>query len=292
MTTVACIPAFNEEGVIGDLIKNTLSYVDSVVVCDDGSSDNTSVEAKEFGALVIKHNENKGKGAALRTLFEHVRRSNAEIVVTIDGDGQFLPNEIKKLIKPIQDNLADVVVGYRFDDVDEIHSYRKFGNKILDNATNIVTKLTIRDTQSGFRAYSKKAIEQIEFSNDGFTADSEILINAAEHGLRISEEKITVIYDTGHRTSTKNPVSHAGGVLGSLIEIILVKHPLKYLGIPGILVVLLGLGFLSNTISIYNETLELPISFALVSIAILTLGILLLLSSGILFAINRSVFHK
>ena len=292
MTTVACIPAFNEEGVIGDLIKNTLSYVDSVVVCDDGSSDNTSVEAKEFGALVIKHNENKGKGAALRTLFEHVRRSNAEIVVTIDGDGQFLPNEIKKLIKPIQDNLADVVVGYRFDDGDEMPSYRKFGNKILDHATNIVTHLPIRDTQSGFRAYSKKAIEQIEFSNDGFTADSEILINAAEHGLRISEEKITVIYDTGHRTSTKNPVSHAGGVLGSLIEIILVKHPLKYLGIPGILVVLLGLGFLSNTISIYNETLELPISFALVSIAILTLGILLLLSSGILFAINRSVFHK
>jgi len=292
MTTVACIPAFNEEGVIGDLIKNTLSYVDSVVVCDDGSSDNTSVEAKEFGALVIKHNENKGKGAALRTLFEHVRHSNAEIVVTIDGDGQFLPNEIKKLIKPIQDNLADVVVGYRFDDGDEMPSYRKFGNKILDHATNIVTNLPIRDTQSGFRAYSKKAIEQIEFSNDGFTADSEILINAAEHGLRISEEKITVIYDTGHRTSTKNPVSHAGGVLGSLIEIILVKHPLKYLGIPGILVVLLGLGFLSNTISIYNETLELPISFALVSIAILTLGILLLLSSGILFAINRSVFHK
>ena len=292
MTTVACIPAFNEEGVIGDLIKNTLSYVDSVVVCDDGSSDNTSVEAKEFGALVIKHNENKGKGAALRTLFEHVRRSNAEIVVTIDGDGQFLPNEIKKLIKPIQDNLADVVVGYRFDDGDEMPSYRKFGNKILDHATNIVTNLPIRDTQSGFRAYSKKAIEQIEFSNDGFTADSEILINAAEHGLRISEEKITVIYDTGHRKSTKNPVSHAGGVLGSLIEIILVKHPLKYLGIPGILVVLLGLGFLSNTISIYNETLELPISFALVSIAILTLGILLLLSSGILFAINRSVFHK
>jgi len=292
MTTVACIPAFNEEGVIGDMIKDTLSFVDSVVVCDDGSSDNTSLEAKEFGALVIKHNENRGKGAALRTLFDHVKHSNAEIVVTIDGDGQFLPNEIKKLIKPIQENLADVVVGYRFDDSDEMPSYRKFGNKILDHATNIVTNLPIRDTQSGFRAYSKKAIEQIEFSNDGFTADSEILINAAERGLRISEEKITVIYDTGHKTSTKNPVSHAGGVLGSLIEIILVKHPLKYLGIPGILVVLLGLGFLSNTISIYNETLELPISFALISIAVLTLGILLLLSSGILFAINRSVFHK
>ena len=292
MTTVACIPAFNEEGVIGDMIKNTLSFVDSVVVCDDGSSDNTSFEAEDNGAFVIKHGENKGKGAALKTLFEHVRHSNADIIVTIDGDGQFLPNEIKKLVKPIQSNLADIVVGYRFDDSDEMPSYRKFGNKILDHATNIVTNLPIRDTQSGFRAYSKNAIDLIDFSNDGFTADSEILINASEHGLRISEEKITVIYDTGHRTSTKNPVSHAGGVLGSLIEMILVRHPLQYLGIPGIIVIMIGLGFLSTTISIYNETQLLPISFSLVTIAILTLGVLLLLSSGILFAINRSVFHK
>ena len=95
-------------------------------------------------------------------------------------------------------------------------------NSSTDTA-NIITDLPIRDTQSGFRAYSKKAIDLIEFSNDGFTADSEILISASENGLRISEEKITVIYDTGHKTSTKNPVSHAGGVLGSLIELISLK---------------------------------------------------------------------
>ena len=287
MTTVACIPAFNEEGVIGNLIKKTLSYVDSVVVCDDGSSDNTIKEAEKSGAFVLKHGENKGKGA-----FDHVRHSEFDIIVTIDGDGQFLPNEIKKLTKPIQEKSADIVVGYRFDDSTEMPSYRKFGNKILDHATNIVTNLPIRDTQSGFRAYSKKAIDSIEFSNDGFTADSEILISASENGLRISEEKITVIYDTGHKTSTKNPVSHAGGVLGSLIEIILVRHPLKYLGLPGIASILVGLGFLSYTFTVYNETLLLPISLALISFTTLTLGFLLVLSSGILFSINRSVFHK
>ena len=292
MSTLVCIPAFNEEGVIGDLIKETLSFVDSVVVCDDGSSDNTIKEAEKSGAFVLKHGENKGKGAALKTLFEHVKHSEFDIIVTIDGDGQFLPNEIKKLTKPIQEKSADIVVGYRFDDSTEMPSYRKFGNKILDHATNIVTNLPIRDTQSGFRAYSKKAIDSIEFSNDGFTADSEILISASENGLRISEEKITVIYDTGYKTSTKNPVSHAGGVLGSLIEIILVRHPLKYLGLPGIALILLGLGFLSYTFTIYNETLLLPISLALISFTTLTLGFLLVLSSGILFSINRSVFHK
>ena len=203
-----------------------------------------------------------------------------------------MPEEIKKLTKPIIENISDVVVGYRFDDDTEMPSYRKIGNKILDHATNIVSSIPIRDTQSGFRAYSKKAIELIEFSNDGFTADSEILINASKHDLRISEEKITVVYDTGRRTSTKNPILHGSGVLGSLIEMILVKHPLKYLGVPGLIIIFCGIILSSYTISIFNETQLLPIPFALVSVGILLLGFLLLLSSGILFAINRSVFHK
>ena len=292
MNTLVCIPAFNEEGAIGKLVRKTLSYVDSVVVCDDGSSDNTAKEAENSGAHVIVHDENRGKGSALKSLFEHARHSSADIIVTIDGDGQFLPEEIKKLTKPIIEKTSDVVVGYRFDNDTEMPSYRKIGNKILDHATNIATSIPIRDTQSGFRAYSKNAIELIEFSNDGFTADSEILIDASKHGLRISEEKITVIYDTGRRTSTKNPILHGSNVLGSLIEMILVKHPLKYLGIPGFVIIFCGVLLSSYTISVFNQTALLPIPFALVSIGSLLLGFLLLMTSGILFAINRSIFHK
>ena len=292
MNTLVCIPAFNEEGAIGKLVRKTLSYVDSVVVCDDGSSDNTAKEAENSGAHVIVHDENRGKGSALKSLFEHARHSSADIIVTIDGDGQFLPEEIKKLTKPIIEKTSDVVVGYRFDNDTEMPSYRKIGNKILDHATNIATSIPIRDTQSGFRAYSKNAIELIEFSNDGFTADSEILIDASKHGLRISEEKITVIYDTGRRTSTKNPILHGSSVLGSLIEMILVKHPLKYLGIPGFVIIFCGVLLSSYTISVFNQTALLPIPFALVSIGLLLLGFLLLMTSGILFAINRSIFHK
>ena len=292
MNTLVCIPAFNEEGAIGKLVRKTLSYVDSVVVCDDGSSDNTAKEAENSGAHVIVHDENRGKGSALKSLFEHARHSSADIIVTIDGDGQFLPEEIKKLTKPIIEKTSDIVVGYRFDNDTEMPSYRKIGNKILDHATNIATSIPIRDTQSGFRAYSKNAIELIEFSNDGFTADSEILIDASKHGLRISEEKITVIYDTGRRTSTKNPILHGSNVLGSLIEMILVKHPLKYLGIPGFVIIFCGVLLSSYTISVFNQTALLPIPFALVSIGLLLLGFLLLMTSGILFAINRSIFHK
>ena len=292
MNTLVCIPAFNEEGAIGKLVRKTLSYVDSVVVCDDGSSDNTAKEAENSGAHVIVHDENRGKGSALKSLFEHARHSSADIIITIDGDGQFLPEEIKKLTKPIIEKTSDVVVGYRFDNDTEMPSYRKIGNKILDHATNIATSIPIRDTQSGFRAYSKNAIELIEFSNDGFTADSEILIDASKHGLRISEEKITVIYDTGRRTSTKNPILHGSSVLGSLIEMILVKHPLKYLGIPGFVIIFCGVLLSSYTISVFNQTALLPIPFALVSIGSLLLGFLLLMTSGILFAINRSIFHK
>tara|TARA_Y100000310_G_scaffold332385_1_gene407852 strand:- start:1316 stop:2200 length:885 start_codon:yes stop_codon:yes gene_type:complete len=292
MNTLVCIPAFNEEGAIGKLVRKTLSYVDSVVVCDDGSSDNTAKEAENSGAHIIVHDENRGKGSALKSLFEHARHSSADIIVTIDGDGQFLPEEIKKLTKPIIEKTSDIVVGYRFDNDTEMPSYRKIGNKILDHATNIATSIPIRDTQSGFRAYSKNAIELIEFSNDGFTADSEILIDASKHGLRISEEKITVIYDTGRRTSTKNPILHGSSVLGSLIEMILVKHPLKYLGIPGLIVIFCGVLLSSYTISVFNQTALLPIPFALVSIGLLLLGFLLLMTSGILFAINRSIFHK
>ena len=167
MYLLACIPAYNEEGVIGNLIKKTLPLVDSVVVCDDGSSDLTSKEAKDAGAFVIRHSHNKGKGAALKSLFDYAKHSNADIMVTLDGDGQFLPEEIPKLTKDIEDGKSDIVIGYRFETEKDMPAYRKFGNKILDEVSKKAANLNLRDTQSGFRAYSKQAIAKIYFRNDG-----------------------------------------------------------------------------------------------------------------------------
>jgi len=286
---LVCIPAYNEGRVISDLIKRIMSFVDIVVVCDDGSSDNTSIEAKNAGADVIKHEKNLGKGAALKSLFNYAKKTDADIIITIDGDGQFLPEEIPKLVKPILEKRADIVVGYRFDSEEDMPKYRKVGNKLLDKMTNIASELPIRDTQSGFRSYSRKAIDSINFHTKGFGADSEILIDASKKGLKISEEKVKVIYDTGGKTSTKNPISHSSDVIGSLLEQIALVHPLKYLGIPGLILFAIGIAYSIVVIAIFNEDRYFSIPSTLVAVASLITGLMLLLMSVVLFSIARSV---
>lgn len=288
MRTYALIPAFNEENGIHKFVKETKNHVDKVIVCDDGSQDNTAYEAKGGGCIVIKHETNKGKGAALKTLFRYARESDGDVFVTIDGDGQFLPTEITLLVKPILENRADIVIGYRFDGSNEIPSYRKAGNKMLDKITNMASELPFRDTQSGFRAYSRKAIESINFLTDGFGADSEILIDASKKGLRILEEKVTVIYNTGQKTSTKNPISHTGEVISSLIELVALKHPLKYLGIPGLFLVAIGVYFGIEVISYFNATRVFLVPSTLAALGTIILGTILIMMAVVLFSIVRT----
>ena len=288
MYTIACIPAFNEEKNISDLVNDVSKYVDSVIVCDDGSTDDTVNEAKKSGAFVISNNKNLGKGAALKSLFNFARHSNADVIITIDGDGQFLPEEIPKLTKDIEDSKSDIVIGYRFETEKDMPSYRKIGNKVLDELSKTASNLNLRDTQSGFRAYSKKAIEKINFKSNGFVADSEILIDASTKDLTISEQHVTVLYDTGGRTSTQNPVRHGTGVMISLLEMILMKRPLTYLGIPGMIMSVIGIITSAFTLISFNETGYFSIPFTLLSIVLFTIGVMLVLVSGILFSFNRT----
>ena len=289
---IACIPAFNEETVIANLINNVSKYVDSVIVCDDGSTDGTVNEAKKSGAFVISNNKNLGKGAALKSLFDFARHSNADVIVTIDGDGQFLPEEIPKLTTDIKNGKSDIVIGYRFETEKDMPSYRKIGNKVLDELSKKASNLNLRDTQSGFRAYSKKAIEKINFTHNGFVADSEILIDASTKDLTISEQHVTVLYDTGGRTSTQNPVRHGTGVMISLLEMILMKRPLTYLGIPGMIMSVIGIITSTFTLISFNETGYFSIPITLLSIVLFTVGIMLVLVSGILFSFNRTIHSK
>ena len=292
MYLLACVPAYNEEGVIGDLIKKMLPFVDSVVVCDDGSSDLTSKEAEDAGAFVIQHSTNKGKGAALKSLFDYAKHSNADVIVTIDGDGQFLPEEIPKLAKDVENGKSDIVIGYRFETEKDMPSYRKFGNKILDEVSKKAANLSLRDTQSGFRAYSKQAIAKIHFKNNGFAADSEILIDASEKNLSISEQNVSVLYNTGNKTSTNNPVRHGSGVLISLFEMVLMKRPLTFLGIPGLIILVAGIFTSIISLTLFNETGHFSVPITLVSLVFLTVGLMLILVSGILFSINRKMSNN
>jgi len=292
MLSVACIPAFNVANQIGNVIKKSLNYVDQVIVCDDGSSDSTFLIAESTGALVLKHKKNLGKGAALKTLFEKAKELEADIIVTIDGDGQFLPEEILKLTELIATKQYDLVIGNRFLDKKEMPTYRKAGNKILDKFTKLAVNLPFEDTQSGFRAYSKNAIEKISFSTNGFGVDSEILIDAVKKDLKITEEYVTVLYNTGEKTSTKNPISHSVSVMASIVELIAINHPLRYLGIPGLFFLVIGIAYSIIAITLFNDTRYFSIPSTLLALGSLVIGLMLLLMSVVLYSISHRLHNE
>lgn len=218
MKSLAIIPAFNEEADIESIIYKSLKYLDDVLVINDGSSDNTSKIAKNTGATVINHSTNLGKGVGLKDGFDYLKNHNYDIVVTIDGDGQHNPDEIPKVIKPIIDGEADLVNGSRYLEAEEnTPSYRRLGQKVLDIATNITSGTNVTDSQSGFRAFSKKSFNCFRFRDTGFGIESEMLADASSNNLVIVEVPITVRYDVVNK-STKNPVSHGVGVLLKIIK--------------------------------------------------------------------------
>ena len=213
---VAIIPAYNEEKALADVIGKTLDYVDEVIVVDDGSSDKTSEVAIEAGARVIKHSVNLGKGEALKSGFKAI--DDDSIIITIDGDGQHNPNEIPDLVRPIIEDGADLVNGSRYMNGPEENTpaYRRVGQKVLDIATNISAGTKVTDSQSGFRAFSSKSKNVFRFKDTGFGIESEMLVDAAEAGLKIVEVPITVRYDLDG--STKDPITHGVGVLFNIAK--------------------------------------------------------------------------
>ncbi len=292
MLKIVCIPAYNEQNLIVDVIRQVRPFVDEIVVCDDGSTDETEQKARSEGVHVIRHQKNLGKGGAMKSLFDYAKNIGADIMITMDGDGQFLPEEIPRMMEPVIKQKADVVLGYRFDDANDMPTYRKFGNKFLDKMTSLASELPFRDTQGGFRAYSKKAIQLIQFSTNGFGVDSEIVVNASKQNLKIVEEKVTVIYNTGGKTSTKTPVVHISEVLKTILEMVAIYHPLKYLGIPGLFFIIIGMFVGIFVLITFNDTRYFSIPFMLISIATTILGLLLLLMSVVLFSISKSVNQK
>jgi glycosyltransferase involved in cell wall biosynthesis len=216
--TIAAMPAYNEERSIARMVLGCQKYVDCVVVVDDGSSDATAEIAERMGAQVVRHEKNDGYGAALRTSFEMARTMHADRMVIIDSDGQHDPSEISKLLEPLNRNV-DLVIGSRFCNGhgNNIPAYRRIGMKVLDAATNTAGGTKISDTQSGFRAYGKRAIDRIRIDGDGMSAGSEILLQIKDNNLKVEEVEIHCSYDV-ERASTENPVSHGVRVLLNLLH--------------------------------------------------------------------------
>ena len=169
MSLVVGIPAFNEEKNIAGIITKLKDVTDKIIVCDDGSSDLTATIAEQLGTIVIKHDKNLGYGAAIRSIFLKAKTLDSNTLVTFDADGQHRVEDIQSVIKPINDHVSDVVIGSRFldDSEKEVPNYRKVGIKVITKITNASIKKQLTDSQSGFRAYSKEVLNEINPSEMG-----------------------------------------------------------------------------------------------------------------------------
>lgn len=285
---LACIPAYNEESHIENLVNLAKNHVDSVIVCDDGSIDNTASVAEKAGAIVISHKINKGYGAAIISLFEYAREKNAEIMITLDGDGQHNPDQIPLLLNTLTQHNVDVVIGSRFlNQNTEAPGYRKRGIKIITSAANYGADLKISDSQSGFRAYSKNAIDAIHPTEEGMSVSTEILLKISNKGLSLAEIPITISYDGD--TSEHNPVSHGVLVLANTIKYVSIKHPLKFYGIPGIVLITVGLILGGIFLNAYLNQQTVFYGSLLGSVVMFLFGAILSVTSIILFSMTNLI---
>ena len=287
---IVCIPAYNEEVKIKDVVKKALPHVDKVVVCDDGSSDDTAILAKKAGAVVISHETNQGYGEAISTLFDYCRKNNAEIMVTLDGDGQHNPDQVPDLINVILKHNVDVVIGSRsLRDDKDLPRYRRAGIKIITSTINSATDLKVTDAQSGFRAYSKTAIDLIHPTESGMSVSTEILLKISNNGLSMAEVPITVSY-TGN-TSTEHPVTHGSHVIGTTLKYVSIKHPMYFYGIPGILLFISGLIMGVSFLDGYLDPVAPKVLYGLIlgSIISILLGSMMIITSILLFSMSNLI---
>lgn len=290
---LAGIPAYNEEKTIARVVLDAQKYADIVIVCDDGSTDLTGEIAERLGAVVVRHECNLGYGAALQSLFKRAKAWDADILVTFDSDGQHDPAQIPLLVKPIEAGVADVVLGSRFIDKKgsaEMPRYRKFGVKVITTLNNGAGKNNISDAQSGFRAYSKLAIDQLgAFSENGMSASIELLRAINKTNLRVCEVPISCKYSNslGVETSTKHPISHGISLIMYLVRLIVEDRPITYLGIPGMLSLILGTFFGVWMLNIYALEQHIVTNLALASIGFIFIGFFMITTSITLYAIKR-----
>ena len=285
---LACIPVYNEESNIENLINLAKNHVDSVIVCDDGSTDNTAKVAQKAGAIVISHKQNKGYGAAIISLFDYARENNADTMITLDGDGQHNPDQIPLLLNTITQHNVDVVIGSRFlNQNTESPGYRQRGIKIITSAANYGADLKVSDSQSGFRAYSKNAIDAIHPTEEGMSVSTEILFKISNKGLSLAEIPITISYDGD--TSEHNPISHGISVLANTIKYVSIKHPLKFYGIPGITLIIVGIILGGIFLDAYLHQQTVFYGSLLGSVVMFLLGAILSVTSIILFSMANLI---
>ena len=199
MKALVVVPAFNEAAVIHIVLKSLPKKLPGiselkVVVINDGSTDLTQEEARRAGVELLTHSINRGLGAAIKTGLEVAKRGTYDLMVTYDGDGQHDPEDIQRVISPIVLNNSDLVIGSRFKRRQKVPIDRLILNWLANLVTFMISGVFSTDSQSGLRAFSKKAIDLIDFKADRMEFSSEILLEAKKHNLRVTEVPIRAVY--------------------------------------------------------------------------------------------------
>ena len=292
MKIIIGIPAFNEEKNIASIITKLMNITDSIIVCNDGSSDLTSEIAEKMGAVVINHEKNLGYGAAIRSIFLKAKELDGDVLVTFDADGQHRIEDIENVTTPIINQEAELVIGSRFldDSEKEVPQYRKVGIKVITKITNASIKEKLTDSQSGFRAYSKKVVDELNPSELGMGISTEILIKASSKNFKIVEVPIKILYSGD--TSTHNPISHGSSVILSTIKYTSIEHPLKFYGIPSVIFFIIGISFTYLSAQYYAEIGRLSTNLTIVAAGTVLIAVVLLITSILLYTLVSVVREK
>ena len=269
---IAAIPAYNEEKYIGSIVLKARQYADAVIVVDDGSTDGTAYVAELAGASLIQHEQNKGKGVSIQRILAEAKKRNPDVLVLLDADAQHNPDEIPSLIKPILEGY-DLVIGSREQQRLNIPLYRRFGQRVLSYFSRLLSGEKVFDSECGFRAFSSRAVAELELKQSGFAVEAEMISAAAEKALKVTEVPISAIYT--REGSALNPVAHGLGNLALIIDMISKRRPLFFFGVSG--AILIGLGFLAGLRVLYTVSrgglAEMAMGSALVSALLLIIGI-------------------
>lgn len=235
----AAIPCYNEARFIREIVSRIRKYVDLVMVVDDGSTDATAQLAEGAGALVLRHGTNRGKGVAMNTAFAQARELGVGALVLLDGDGQHDPDEVPQLLLPILSGEADVAIGSRFLNGGRgIPFYRTLGQRVITLVANLGTGMKMTDTQSGFRAYSPKALSSLHFHQRHLgCVESEMQFLIKDKGLRAVEVPITPIY---RERAKRNPLFQGLDTLWPTVILAFRHRPAPLLLLMGVVLALLG----------------------------------------------------
>lgn len=290
---LVAIPCYNEGLTIGSLVLKARAHAEEVLVIDDGSTDDTAAIARLSGATVLVHERQKGKGAGVLDAMAYAREHGYDAMVLLDGDGQHNPDEVPAVVAPILEAGADLVIGSRFLGTDaEIPAYRRLGQHVLNVFTNASADYSSTDSQSGFRALSRRALEAAEtFESDGYNVESDMIAYLSARHLAIAEVPISVRYEVPHRHK-KNPITHGLGVLSNIAALIGARSPLLFFGIPGLVLLLVGAVVDTWALSRFSATAQVPVLASVVGGLMTVTGLLLVGAAIVLKSVSMLLRHR